>query len=303
MKNNSLDQFYTNPKIIYDLIKEVDFLIKSSGFTLKPNWIEPSAGSGNFLHALKKTYTNPKIKAYDIEPHFNDKIIKADFLKMTPIYNKDNLIIGNPPFGKRSQLAIDFINKSFEWADFIAFILPNQFKKYLTQKQINQKGKLIFEKSIQNDAFLVNDRPYDVNCVFQIWVSHERDEFAYWKNKRITKSLKIEHKDFETYIYNNTIETRKYFDKEKYGWHFAIHRQGYYDYNLLIDNPEELKKNVQYFFIKIKNECVYNILRNMDLNELSKVNTTIPGFSKTDFIKFYEKNKRRILRTQKIKII
>jgi len=54
------------------------------------------------------------ITGYDIEPHLNNEIIKADFLKLKPVYDSKNIIIGNPPFGKRSKLAIDFINKSFE---------------------------------------------------------------------------------------------------------------------------------------------------------------------------------------------
>ena len=38
-------------------------------------------------------------------------------------------IIGNPPFGRQSSLAIKFIKKSAEFCDSISFILPKSFKK------------------------------------------------------------------------------------------------------------------------------------------------------------------------------
>jgi len=50
----------------------------------------------------------------------------------------------------------------------VAFIVPNQFKKYLTQKQLIPEAKLIKEIKLPNDSFLVSDRAYNVNCVFQI---------------------------------------------------------------------------------------------------------------------------------------
>jgi len=301
LKNNELDKFYTNPKIIFKLIKNVDELIKSSGFGIKVNWIEPSAGSGNFIDVLNKTYTNPSIKAFDISPHGNSNIIKSNFLKLKPKYSKNNVIIGNPPFGKRANLAIDFVNKSFEWADIVAFILPKQFKRFLTQKQINSKAKLISELKIQEDSFLVNDRAYNVNCIFQIWVNSKRIEFNHYPNKRIIKAPSTKHKDFKTFIYNNTDFTKKYFDKKRYKWNYAIPRQGYYDYSKLITNQDELKSNIQYFFIKCENEIANEIIQKIDFIELSKTNTTTPGFSTTDFIKQYNKLKKELNKNNKLK--
>jgi hypothetical protein len=65
-------------------------------------FLEPSAGCGNFLN-----YLNNYI-ALDIKPE-DDRIIKQDFLKWTT--EQDDLItIGNPPFGSRSKMAINFFN-------------------------------------------------------------------------------------------------------------------------------------------------------------------------------------------------
>ena len=46
------------------------------------------------------------------------------------------LVIGNPPFGKISSLAVKFFNKSAEYADVIAFIVPRTLKEYLYKKQV-----------------------------------------------------------------------------------------------------------------------------------------------------------------------
>ena len=69
---------------------------------------------------------------YDLEPE-NDEIIKQDYLNfdytgIADEFNKTH-IIGNPPFGRQSSLAIKFIKKSVTYCDSISFILPKSFKK------------------------------------------------------------------------------------------------------------------------------------------------------------------------------
>jgi len=70
-------------------------------------------------------------------------------------------------------------------------------------------------------------------------------------NKRIKTPPLIKHDDFKTYIHNNTKQTLKYFDKEEYKWDFAVQRQGYYDYSILIEDAKKL----------IKNENALNIIK------------------------------------------
>lgn len=50
--------------------------------------------------------------------------------------------------------------------------------------------------------------------------------------------------------YNNTPEARKYFDKKKYKWDFAVVRQGFYDYKSIIVKETELNPKVQYIFFR-----------------------------------------------------
>jgi hypothetical protein len=85
-------------------------------------------GNGSFIKGIKSITNN--FKFYDLEPD-NEEIIKQDYL----LYDYDNIkkiyskihIIGNPPFGRQSSLAIKFIKKSCEFCDTISFILPLNF--------------------------------------------------------------------------------------------------------------------------------------------------------------------------------
>ncbi|GAA7003088.1 hypothetical protein Kyoto235A_00400 [Helicobacter pylori] len=47
---------------------------------------------------------------------------KKDYLLELIEFNKKRVIIGNPPFGHREKLALDFLNKSLNEAPIVAFI-------------------------------------------------------------------------------------------------------------------------------------------------------------------------------------
>jgi hypothetical protein len=113
-KAKSLDQFFTSPKTVDEVLNKLDEILSSVNLSPKNyNYLEPSAGSGFFISGIENKFSPRKIYAYDLEPQ-SDNIVQADFLKTQPIYSKNNIIVGNPPFGKRAKLAIDFVNQSFK---------------------------------------------------------------------------------------------------------------------------------------------------------------------------------------------
>ena len=284
MKNNNLDQFYTNPLVADELVETIHQLLHSAK---NMKFVEPSAGTGNFIDALIKSgVKRSSIKAFDLEPKAKG-IIQCDYLKKRMRFNKDRIIIGNPPFGKRGKLAIEFVNKGLKEGTYVAMILPNIFNRYMAQRQINPGAKLIFSYTLAEDSFLVGDKSYGVKCVFQIWTT--KTTFA--SNKRILQAPQIRHDDSQTWIHNNTKHTQKYFDKEYYGWDIAVHRQGYYNYKQIITDPKELIPNRQYFFIKAKNKKILRLIKKIDFVKLSKTNTQVLGYSTSDFVKEYKKIK------------
>ena len=56
---------------------------------------------------------NTKKIGLDIEPK-EKYIIKINFFDYKPEEDKKYLVIGNPPFGKVSSLAVKFFNKSYQ---------------------------------------------------------------------------------------------------------------------------------------------------------------------------------------------
>ena len=155
-QKNKFDKFYTNIDIVKHCLSQLDL----TNYDLI---IEPSAGNGSFSNEIDNCV------ALDIEPEAPN-IIQQDFFTYKPPegYNKI-LIIGNPPFGQQSTLAVKFFNYSATFADTIAFILPRSFKKYSLQNQLNLYFKLIYEEDLPQNSFILEGKSYDVPCVFQIW--------------------------------------------------------------------------------------------------------------------------------------
>ena len=165
---NTIDKFYTKDNIV-ELCGNI---IKNKIKILDDDLIiEPSAGNGVFINMIKTLSHNYKF--YDIEPDNNSEIIKQDYLnlKYEEFLKTHNMvhIIGNPPFGRQSSLAIKFIKKSCEFCNTISFILPKSFKKKSMHKYFPTNFHLIHEINLPEKSFLVNNIEYDVPCVFQIW--------------------------------------------------------------------------------------------------------------------------------------
>ena len=181
LKRNTIDKYYTKDSVVelcLSLIKQ--YLIIGENDLC----VEPSAGNGSFISGIKLAFKNYKF--YDLSPE-NKEIIKQDYL--TGDYNdlKSNFsnihIVGNPPFGRQSSLAIKFIKKSCEFCDSISFILPKSFKKDSLKKTFPQNFHLIVEMDLPEKSFLVDGVEHDVPCVFQIWQKKDFNREAIEKLK------------------------------------------------------------------------------------------------------------------------
>ena len=167
LNRNTIDKYYTKD-IVVELC--VNLIKKNIQINTDDLIIEPSAGNGSFISGIKSLTRN--FKFYDLEPE-NDEIIKQDYL----LYDNDNIkdkfgkihIIGNPPFGRQSSLAIKFIKKSCEFCNSISFILPKSFKKDSLKKTFPLNFHLIFEIDLPEKSFLVDGVEHNVPCIFQIW--------------------------------------------------------------------------------------------------------------------------------------
>ncbi|MBA2124345.1 hypothetical protein B9J78_05360 [bacterium Unc6] len=181
------DQFYTKPQVAEKCYKTFQKVAKEIGVNLDDYvFIEPSAGCGSFYQFLPK---NRRI-GIDIDPKKllgieNKGIIKSDYLKWYPENrNKKYVVIGNPPFGLRGNLALSFINKSYQYADMVAFILPQLFNsdgKGVAGKRVIGY-KLAHNEYLPSDSFIYPDgTDVKINTVFQVWTKINTDKI---KKKR-----------------------------------------------------------------------------------------------------------------------
>jgi hypothetical protein len=161
LKRTGNDCFYTKPEISKKLVEELKKVIKFSNFDLI---VEPSAGSGSFIDAL-----GCKVTGYDIEPKRSD-IIKQDFLELdTSTFVGKVLVVGNPPFGKNSSLAIKFIKKIAGFAQTFALVLPKSFKKQSRIDKIPLYFHKILEFDLPKNAFTIENAEVDVPCSFFVY--------------------------------------------------------------------------------------------------------------------------------------
>ena len=181
VREEGLDKFYTIPTFSK---KCIDKIVELYDITKWDLIIEPSAGNGSFLNQIP---SNNKI-GIDIAPEQSD-IIKQDFFVYSPPPNKKNiLVIGNPPFGKNSSLAIKFFNHAAKCANVIAFIIPRTFRKISVQNKLDNMFHLVYDEEIPNNPCCFSPKMM-VKCCFQIW------EKKYIKRQFV--NLPTTHSDWE----------------------------------------------------------------------------------------------------------
>lgn len=168
------DQFFTPTDVAQKcwntFINEVKINIDDYTF------IEPSAGDGSFLKVLPRGSIG-----LDIEPRSSD-IQKQDYLTWKPPQQSSTsnkyIVFGNPPFGLRGHLALNFINHSYAFADYVCFILPQLFEsdgKGSPRKRV--KGyNLIYSEGLSAMFYSPENQEVKVNGVFQIWSKHTENQ-------------------------------------------------------------------------------------------------------------------------------
>lgn len=267
LQRNIIDKYYTKDIAVKMCIKCMKEYLQINECDLV---IEPSAGNGSFIDEIK-TITN-NYRFYDLEPE-NVEIIQQDYLEFdyTEIVNgssKEIHVIGNPPFGRQSSLAIKFIKKSCEYANSISFILPKSFKKESMKNKFHKNFHLIFEIDLPENSFLVNNEDCNVPCVFQIW------------KKEINERIKVDKVEPLGFI----------FVKKNENPDISFRRVGVYAGNLSKDIIN--KSEQSHYFIRFVNEIgLDENIENLKKNVFQKDNTVGPrSISKVELIREFNNN-------------
>lgn len=225
--------------------------------------IEPSAGNGSFIKYIKKLSNNYSF--YDIKPEHKN-IVKKNFLKIKRL-PKNPHIIGNPPFGNKSSLAIKFIKHSAKLnAKTISFILPISFNKPSFKKSFSNDYHLVYSKILPKYSYTYKNKLVDIKTVFQIW----------------------EKRNYNRKIVKKTLPHKWYKFVKKPDCTIAIKRVGFSTGKAKkCDNNDNVNTN---WFIETKkraNKTLINKLNKIRYN--TKYNVGAYSISKQDIIRKYNK--------------
>ena len=161
-KKNELDKFYTKPHVSKSLVEKLFGLYNLEDFDVI---LEPSVGSGSFFFHLPED----KREGADIEPAVEDsKISQIDFFDWEPQTDKKYIVVGNPPFGRISSLAVKFFQKSTEFAEVIAFLVPRTFRRVSVQNKLSLDFHLVYDEEMPLKPCCFEPE-MSVKCCFQIW--------------------------------------------------------------------------------------------------------------------------------------
>lgn len=162
-----LDKFYTKPDVAARCLNRVG---EKWGWREWDLVVEPSAGNGSF-------YTQIPVEArkkvgLDIAPEHDD-VIAQDFFTYSPGEVRGRvLVVGNPPFGRVSSLAVRFFNHAAEWADAIAFIVPRTFRRVSVHNKLDPGFHLVCDEDVAVTPCAFTP-PMSAKCCFQIWERRE----------------------------------------------------------------------------------------------------------------------------------
>ncbi len=178
-KKLSMDKFYTLPAVAAKCVATLEQFQTLASFDCV---VEPSCGNGNWL-----SYLPVSTIAIDIAPEAVGAL-QEDFLLWLPPRGKKNvLVVGNPPFGRVSSMAIKFFNHAASFANVIAFIVPRTFRRKSVQNRLHLKFHLEVDEDISSSpcAFVPK---MAAKCCFQIWAKKSELRERY--------ELPTEHRDW-----------------------------------------------------------------------------------------------------------
>ncbi len=245
LSRDTIDKFYTCDKSVQLCIKALSCALDISKDDV---CIEPSAGGGAFVKCIKDIFNNYAF--YDIKPD-HEEIIAQNFLELdTNLFqNKYGKIhiLGNPPFGRQSSLAIKFIKYSANFADTISFILPKSFRKDSMKKHFPAKFHLLCDIDMPSNSFTIENKTHDVPCVFQVW----------------------QKQDTTRTVVNKPEPTNYIFVKQNDSPDIAIRRVGVYAGNIYEETTE--KSSQSHYFIRFTMQDKKDIYSSL-FKELSKIN-------------------------------
>jgi len=77
---------------------------------------------------------------------------------------KFDFLIGNPPYGKNSNLAIKFLNLGVKLSTQVRYVLPRTFRKVSVHNRIDARLHLVHDQTVPDHMF-----PDSIVTCYQVW--------------------------------------------------------------------------------------------------------------------------------------
>ena len=225
-------------------------------------FIEPSCGMGAFLDLMPSNKIG-------IDIIFGTDFFEWDFPKGR------NIVIGNPPFGRKGKLAMQFLNRCSRHCEVVAMILPSIFSKYTFINRVHPMMHLTYETTVTEF-----DRPDKigegpkVNCVFQIW------EKSTELRPKIVRHTSCDDFDMTHRHYSRTSPDER---ERLKSYDFAISQiEG------KIRNCEDVTAGSVYFIKdNTPDKSVRSVMERVDFSDLSKHHVGPTSLTKADIVEGY----------------
>lgn len=273
---NILDQYFTKVDVAKELYEKTKKIISKYENDLNDfTWLEPSAGNGTFYNLLPKN----KRLGVDIYPLLPE-LIKSDYLQFKLPKNNRIIVIGNPPFGHRGVIALDFINHSKD-AEYVCFILPMFYEskgKGSIKYRVKGFNLIHSERLNQNSFYNPNtNKNVDVKCVFQIWSKNhksEKNEFS-WYNNNGKEPFSDIFKVFTVSLAKNRECGKRWIYDEKADFYIS---STFHNQTTIVDTFDEVKykSGIAVVFTTNNEELKYkliNIFKNTDWSKYGSLAT------------------------------
>jgi predicted RNA methylase len=271
-RNVDLEQYFTCRRLAAKCIAAVENHFPLASFTMV---LEPSAGDGAFYSLLPQANR----VGIDLQP-LADGIQKADFLRWEPPLFQDNILtIGNPPFGQRGSLAVEFVNRACQFSRVVAFILPRTFRKDTFYNRVDPMFHLVEQFDCDDFRTPVGEK-VAVKSVFQIWERKNRIRAA------ITRDLS--HEDFELKHAHLSRVSDEELGNLRADFDFAIAQVGA---NFTPKDVFEVTKG-SYWYVKALKPGVREVFEKLDFDFLDGLNLSFKSLSKKDIIQAYHAAKQ-----------
>lgn len=280
-KAKALSQFYTKPQMANWCVTQ---LMRHLPANIDYNFIEPSAGHGAFMDAATPY---GKVIGFDIDPKRAD-ITQVDFLSLDirqhlPCDWKASncVMIGNPPFGNKGDLALHFLNEAFSFADTVAFILPKSFRLFGMQSKVIKGMRLIADLELPDNKYVHCGRSTRVGCTFQIWT-----RLPIGTDMREQSKPARAHPDFEMARSGTPSRNAKLMQQR---WDFAVPRRGNGSFQLIEEDMSSLSDKTPWMFFRCSCANVRARLRSINFKKLAEQYAVAAGwFGYAEIVRAYE---------------